>query len=608
MNTEREYFLALVEKLSIPGEYGLDCETTGIRWEDRLFSVIFHTGSESFYFDFDLPMVGYRGTFRRDFIPLLQSIFMGQSKFYVSNAKFDMRMLRHEGLSLGGEFFCTNAQGRVLKNNYISDREYSLAASSSRLGYEKDESVEEYIVQHKLYTVEKIPGKEKLWKNKRFWEVPKGIVRKYAEQDANLHRIVGKHIESELASVKNLSSTVGDIRHISANEMKLTKVCHEMEWQGIRISRGYVRNAMEFETQEVENGRKQFKELSGGRDFIDSNKVLNEVFRECGYENIPQTLKGNPSFTDENLELLGGPIAEAVRKIRSHEKRLSTYYSSFLYYAGKDDIIHCNLRQSGAETGRFSCSDPNLQNVPQEEKVNHEQTPSIVRASFIPKPGFNFVSLDYSQQEFRILLDYAGELELISKINEGHDVHQATADMVGIGRTQAKTLNFAIIYGAGPAKISGMLGCSVAEATELRNRYFCKLPKVKKFLNDVITRGKLRGYIVNWAGRHCYLANPDWAFILPNHLVQSGGADVIKFAMPKIHDFLLDSRSRMILTVHDEILLEMSPDEMHLVPKIREIMESVYRSFNGMKLTTSASISKRSWAKCDMEKLDGSKN
>jgi DNA polymerase-1 len=603
MNTDREYFLALVEKLSIPGEYGLDTETTGIRWEDRLFSVIFHTGEESFYFDFDLPMVGYRGTFRRDFIPLLQSIFMGQSKFYVSNAKFDMRMLRHEGLSLGGEFFCTNAQGRVLKNNYISDREYSLAASAARLGYEKDESVEEYIVQHKLYTVEKIPGKEKLWKNKRFWEVPKGIVRKYAEQDANLHRIVGKHIESELASVKNLSSTVGDIRHISANEMKLTKVCHEMEWQGVRISRGYVRNAMDFETQEVENGRKQFKELSGGRDFIDSNKVLNEVFRECGYENIPQTLKGNPSFTDENLELLGGPIAEAVRKIRGHEKRLSTYYSSFLYYAGKDDIIHPNMKQGGTETGRFSYSDPNLQNVPKEEDATHEETPSIVRASFVPNPGTVFVSVDYSQQEFRMMLDYAGELKLIEAINQGADVHQATADMVGIKRQAAKTLNFALLYGAGVSKVAGMLGCSIAEATELRSRYFAKLPKVKKFIHDVITRGKARGYIVNWAGRHCHVANPDWAFVLPNHLIQGGGADVIKFAMPKLAELLSGSRSYMQLQIHDEILFGVHKDELDLVPRIQGIMESIYPSFNGMKLTTSAEWSDVSWAACDKKKF-----
>ena len=593
-----ENFAASVAELESASEIGLDTETTGLRWQDRPFSIIFATAREVFYFNFqNYPGVGgipYSKTHE------LQGIFREGARFYISNAKFDMRMLRHLGLEMRGEFYCTNAQGRVWKNNLIGKNPYGLEAFGKLLGDHKADAVAEYITKNRLYTMEEIPGKKKKYANKRFWEVPIEIMQPYAEQDAKLHLRAGKFLEAEIGKLQNTMVSAQPTA-ISANELKLTKVCHDMEWAGIAIDRPYIEKAIAFENGEIAKAKQDFQAHSGGRAFIDSNKFLFETFTACDYTDLPKTAKGNPSFNDDTLEEIEGPLAESVRNIRHHEKRLGTYYSSFLYYQ-VDGVIHADMKQGGTETGRFSYANPNLQNLPKEEGATHENNPSIVRASFTPRPGFVYIIIDYSQQEYRLMLDYAGEHLLIDQINQGADVHQAMAELVGITRQQAKTLNFAILYGAGVEKIARMLGVSIREATALRALYFRKLPKVKLFIEKVIEKGKARGFVVNWAGRRCAISNREWAYILPNHLIQGGGADVIKFAMPEVHAVLAPTKSQMILQVHDELLFEMHADDLHLIPRIQGIMEGIYKPQNGMRLTTAIEHSYKSYGYPDKVK------
>ncbi len=554
-------------------EYGFDTETTGVAWDDRLFSIIIATPDDVYYFNFQ-EYPGIEPLPRALVIPNMQIIFRTGATFYVSNAKFDMRMLRHEGIEPHGDWFCTNAQGRVLQNNHM---EYGLQASVSRLGLgTKDDGVEEYIKSHGLSSRVAIPGKKRVDIKKRFWEVPLEVMQPYAEKDAVLHLKLGQHLRAEINKLQNENFD----RHpadISANEIKLTKVCFAMEWAGIRIDKGYIERAGAHERSEEEKWKRKFKELSAA-EFKDSGKYLSEVFASCGYDDLPKTAKGNPTFTDAVLAGIQGPLGDCVRRIRHHNKRDGTYYSSFLHYAGGADYLHANIKQGGTETGRFSYGDPNLQNIPREgdEKDDWFDPASIVRASFIPREGHAFVEIDYSQQEYRLMLDYAGEQSLIKDVLAGVDVHQAMADMVGITRQEAKTLNFACLFGAGPDKIAGMLGLPLMQARALLNRYYMKLPAVKHFKEAVMRKGKYRGYIVNWAGRRCHIANRDWSYILPNHLIQGGGADVIKHAMPVIHELLAGTKSRMLVQVHDSLLLEVHPDDFHLVPRIQGIMESVY--------------------------------
>lgn len=236
-----------------------------------------------------------------------------------------------------------------------------------------------------------------------------------------------------------------------------------------------------------------------------------------------------------------------------------------------------------------------MQNVPKEEDSTE---PYVVRGCFVPRPGHVFVSMDYSQMEYRMMAAYANEVSIIERVMKGEDFHQVTADLFGVTRKTAKTLNFAILYGAGEEKLAFMLGVAREEARRLKLKYFMALPRVEKLIDDVIRTGKSRGYVKNWLGRKMR-AEFFFAYALPNHLIQGGGADVVKTAMIRIDKEFPDVK--MVLQVHDQLVFDMTPDQYVHIPRIKEIMESVW-TMNGMKLEVDVSWSARSFAERDMTK------
>lgn len=384
------------------------------------------------------------------------------------------------------------------------------------------------------------------------------------------------------------------------NEVRLVKTCFRMESRGIMIDPSYVMKALEHERQQISRAKEDFA-ANTGRAYKDSPKLFKAIFTERGIA-YPLTEKGNPSFNSEALEENGSELAGLILKIREHEKRAGTYYSAFLHYADQNDVIHPNIRQAGTTTGRMSYSNPNLQNVPKEDEEGDLKKEFVVRGSFIPRPGYVLMSCDYTQVEYMLMLDYAGELPLIKMVNEGADLHQATADMVGITRKRAKTLNFAILYGAGIKKLAKMLDLTEEEARILRQEYFGKLPKISRFIKQVMEVGEKRGFVRNWLDRQCRIDYKEEAYKLPNHLIQGGAGDVMKVAMNRIDDLLLDKRSGMLIQIHDDILWECHEEEMDLVPQVKDIMEKVYTPKNGVYLKAVPEISRTSWAYRDFKK------
>lgn len=371
-------------------------------------------------------------------------------------------------------------------------------------------------------------------------------------------------------------------------ESRLTKILWQMEKTGIRIDPGFCVRAGQSEVREMEAAKTEFKSLTG-RDFKDSNKLFAEVFTENGTP-YPVTEKGNPSFNADALEAMDDPIARAIKKYRNHEKRYGTYYTSFLYYADDDSIIHASANQDATKTGRMSYSNPNLQNVPKEDEPEDQEKEFLVRGAFVPRN--TFVSIDYDQQEYRMMLDYAGEKKLIAQVLDGADVHQATADLIGLPRKQAKNINFALLYGAGIKKFAAMSGIDEKDAYEIREDYFGKLPGVKNFLRTVKSTGESRGYVYNWLGRQCHINKFEESYKLPNHLIQGGCADVCKTAMLRINERFPESG--LCVQVHDELLFD--TERFDDIPAIMDIMEDVYKPFNGMRLTVSLDHSPRSWS------------
>jgi hypothetical protein len=201
-----------------------------------------------------------------------------------------------------------------------------------------------------------------------------------------------------------------------------------------------------------------------------------------------------------------------------------------------------------------------------------------------------------------MMLDYAGEKEVIKKVMEGEDVHQATADAMGVTRKEAKTINFGLLYGMGPGKLAAALGIDYDSAKSLRAKYFRSFPGVKSFIRETTKKGETLGFIRNWAGRLLNVEH-DFAYKLPNYLIQGGCADVIKHAMLELHPFLATTKSRILLQVHDELLFQIHKDDLHIVPQLKAIMESIYKPQNGMELTASVEHSWKSWSYWD--KVEG---
>jgi DNA polymerase-1 len=258
--------------------------------------------------------------------------------------------------------------------------------------------------------------------------------------------------------------------------------------------------------------------------------------------------------------------------------------------------------------------------------------------------------IDFDQMEYRLMLDYAGEKQLIELVKSGLDVHEATAQMMStesrtVSRDEAKTINFMLLYGGGTAKLAMALFPTklpekelklvfeainfwsrfdlaakeafnkidpalvehdkpfLRKAAELKELYFEKLPAVKKFIKSVQNVAIERKTLVNWMGRVYQFPVPESAFKAPNYLIQGGCADIVKIAMGRIAERLRGLKSRMVVQVHDEVVFEIHRDELNIVPELKQILESVYPA-KYLPLTCGVDHSWVSWS----DKVEGLPN
>lgn len=578
-----EHFNTVLDSLERYTHLGLDTETTGLKWEHKIFSIIIYCPDNAYYFNFQYygAESTHLNTLPRQFILGMGRLFSNTGiTWIIQNAKFDYNMLAKECLYIAGKLHCTQATERVLINN-LGPKAYSLdAMSQRRLGMEKDDAVEKYITRWKLWTKIPIAGKADDEKEKHYEKVPLKIIVPYGERDAELCYRIG------MQQIKEV--TEKGLINVYANEMELVKTCSDMQRIGITLDTNYTKLALEYESKKLEALLYKHIQLTGAP-FSESPKDIAQSFTSQGIM-FDRSEKNNPVLNKFALKHIEHPLPRLIEDIREAQKFIRTYYAAFLYYQ-HDGILHPSFNQAGAVSGRMSMSGPSLHNIPKEE-----HGPYQIRRCFIPRPGYLFFMLDYDQQEFRMMLDYAGEEAVIEAINRGVDVHQATADLIGITRKQAKTINFGLLYGMGKDKLANDLGIPVQEALELKFKYFSKLPKVRAFIKQVQQRGTQRGYVFNWFGRRCHLDKPENAYRLPNHIIQGGCADVSKIAMNRCHAFLKDYNSNLLLQVHDELVFEVHESEIHIVPELKKIMESVYPSRNGLPLTCSIEHSRTSWA------------
>lgn len=590
-----------------------DTETTGLRayHGDMLFSVVFHDGTAGWYFNFnqyeDCDADDERYLDPAVYLPKLKPVFAKPRVWRMHNAKFDLAMLAREGIDVAGEIHCTMALERVRYNDL---HDYSLAGSGKRIGYEKDATVEQYITQHGLKTPQVFPGKT-LKPRLHYDRVPLALIVNYALIDAKITYKLGD--EQEAAFQREDASRMAGwprIAAVVANEKALTPTLFAMEKLGVRVDLDFCRRAIEHEKARHIAERARFKELTGF-DFKKSGTLFQKVFADeqdkWGRTNPKKNKSGKSGISFDKKSVLSrfeNPAAKCVIAIGETKTNID-YFTGFLYHADASGRLHPNFNQAGANTGRLSCTQPNMQNLKKPDEDDDEDTSGLgefqVRRAIVPEDGNVFMMFDYDQLQYRLMLDYAGAMDLIRKVrDEGLDVHQAMADYVGITRYQAKTTNFSILFGAGIALLAKNLKLSQLEARTIKDRVFRAAPEIETFVNRATDKARARKFVFSWLGRRYDMPIYDFAYMAVNKIIQGGEAEMMKIAINRVHEFLLPYKTRLVLTVHDELVTEGPPDEARILgPKIKEILEGIY-PYRHLPMTAAASYSFKSLA--DKEK------
>ena len=560
---------ALAEQLRRSGEFCFDTETTGLDpLASELVGLSFATRAhEAFYLPFD-P--------RKDediwMLAKLKPLFEDPSIAKIGqNIKFDMLVLRCEGIAVRGTLYDTMVIHYLINSDERHNMDY----------------LSEKYLKYSPVPIESLIGKGKGQLSMR--DVPVERVLEYAAEDADVTFRLKQVLwaEAEQLGLAGLYFKV---------EEPLIPVLADMEWNGVKVDRSRLdAYAGELE-QELARLEAEIAELTGVPEMnVNSPKQLGEVlFEQLKIIDKPKKTKTKQYKTDEEyLQSLSDkhPVIPKILEYRGVKKLLSTYVTALPQLINpRTGRIHTSYNQAVTTTGRLSSTNPNLQNIP----IREEQGRKIREAFVADGEDKVLLSADYSQVELRIMAHLSGDRALIGAFNLGEDIHAATAAKIyGIPlaevtpeeRRKAKTANFGIIYGISVFGLSGGLSIPRTEAKELIDGYFRTYPGVHAYMERSIETAREKGYAETIYQRRRYLPDIHSANSVVksyaernaiNAPIQGSAADIIKIAMAALYKRLEASRleSRIILQVHDELVLEVPVNELEEVKQVvREAME-----------------------------------
>ena len=406
-----------------------------------------------------------------------------------------------------------------------------------------------------------------------FSEVDQEKARDYAGQGVDAVLRLTDLFAAELKA-QGLAGLFNDL------EMPLVPVLVGMEREGIRIDPAFFQVMSERLDRDLTLIRDEIYKVAGAEFNLNSTPQLREVlFEQQGLPVIKRTKTG-PSTDSSVLEELatqGHEIPRLMMEYRELEKLRSTYVDALPQLVlPRTGRIHTCFNQTVAATGRLSSSDPNLQNIPIRTDLGRE-----IRKGFIPADGYLFYGADYSQVELRILAHFSGDEPLVRAFKEGIDVHKQTASVVfGIPldlvtpeqRGQAKTINFATLYGQGAFSLARQLGIGREEAKSFIDQYFERFSGVRAYLDEQVASAREKGFVETLMGRRRHIPElqaKNWNVrqfgerVAQNTPIQGTAADMIKKAMLDVADALAeaDTGARLLLQVHDELLFEVPRGE-----------------------------------------------
>ena len=489
------------------------------------------------------------------------------------NIKYDMTVLANYGIEVRGELFDTMIAHYVLHPELRHNLDY----------------LAEVYLRYKTIHIDELIGTR--GKNQRSMrDLSPAEVYEYAAEDADI-TLQLYHVLNDELQRENLFTLFHDV------EMPLVPVLARMERNGVMIDTASLQQTSREFGAKMEAIEAEIHALAGEPLNISSPKQVGELlFGKLHIIDKPKKTKTGQYVTSEDvLQNLRSkhPIVEKILDWRGYKKLLSTYVDALpLLVNPHTGHIHTSYNQTVTATGRLSSSNPNLQNIPIRDENGKE-----VRKAFIPEPGCEFFSADYSQIELRIMAHLSRDENMIEAFLSGHDIHRATAakvyrlpidEVTSDQRRKAKTANFGIIYGITTFGLAERMQVSRSEAKELIDEYFATYPRVKQYMEQSVNMARERGYTETLFGRRCYLPdiNSHNATVRGyaernaiNAPIQGTAADIIKVAMVRIDRRMQAEglRSKMILQVHDELNFSVFPEEKEQLQRL--VIEEMERAY-----------------------------
>ncbi len=440
-----------------------------------------------------------------------------------------------------------------------------------------------------------IPGRAEVFGKRDFRTLlseEAGKAMEYACYGAYVSRKGKKVLEDRLEAA-------GMKRLMEEMEMPLSLVLYDMQKEGVAVKREELKAYGDALVARIEELEQSIHKQAGTEFNINSPKQLGEVLFETMQIPGGKKTKTGYSTAADVLEKLSAdyPIVRDILEYRGLTKLKSTYADGLAAFIEEDGRIHTNFNQTITATGRISSTEPNLQNIPMRMELGRQ-----IRKVFVPREGYEFMDADYSQIELRVLAHMSGDEQLIDAYRQEEDIHRITASKVfhtpfeevtDLQRRNAKAVNFGIVYGISSFGLSQDLSISKKEAAQYIEQYFATYPKVKEFIDKLVADAKEKGYTETMFGRRRpipelsssnFMQRSFGERVAMNAPIQGTAADIIKIAMIKVWKALKEEglKSRLILQVHDELLIETAQDEE---ARVREILTENMKSAADLAVT-----------------------
>lgn len=481
-------------------------------------------------------------------------------KLVMHNAKHDLEVLEAEGFNYQGDFVDTMIACHLINENFPFSKDLSSCVMHyvSKDLKKKDDKYFDFLVSHFG------------WPN-----IPHDSMQPYNEHDAflalKLYLKIRKKFEDEVP------------RGYWNHKKDFMDVVRAMERRGVAVDVTFCKEMIKVGEDEMAEIREKLKGFNPG-----SPKDLKALFIDkLGLPVVKVSKKtGEPSFDKEAmeeyerlLEKTDDPTALLVLAYRGWQKTVSSNYRSYLEKLSFDGRLRPNYKLHGTKTGRMSCSDPNLQQIP---RSSTKPWNGNLKQAFVAAPGYELWEFDYSQLELRLATAYAKESSLANVFNEGRDIFSEMAVGLGMSRQDTKTFVYATQYGAGVERLMHTLKTSERKVQQIRQNYRDTYPGFVQVSNRASRLCKATGKVQLWSGRYRHFwSKYDDAHKAFNSVCQGGAADIVESVMVRLHKKLGQTEEcRILLTVHDSIVFEIRKEVVaEYTELIKEIMEDVQPDF-----------------------------